>query len=283
MENGPPESSVDVLFIGDGYTAEELASGRYWMDVWRVAQFLFEEAPLSWYRDWFNVRALLLESKESGCDLTPEVDEVDTALDACLERDDQRGLWIRNEARLSQLLQLAGEADVVFVMVNEDSCSGTATTLSDLQAGSSPHPLATFSIGCPRPHEVAAHELGHAFADLGDEYIDEDLARVHGRIPRGKPNVTHHRRPSSAPWQHFLGLPGAERFTWHHEGAYYREKSLFRPWQRCRMRDSADPFCPVCCEAVARAIFRACGLEWDDAEYHRAHPLELWELEPWDG
>jgi hypothetical protein len=46
---------------------------------------------------------------------------------------------------------------------------------------------------------------------------------------------------------------------------------------------SGDPFCPVCCEAVARAIFRTCGLEWDDAEYHRAHPLELWELEPWDG
>ena len=42
------------------------------------------------------------------------------------------------------------------------------------------------------------------------------------------------------------------------------------------MRDAADPFCPVCCEELARAIQETCGIEWDDGAYHRARPLALW-------
>jgi hypothetical protein len=42
------------------------------------------------------------------------------------------------------------------------------------------------------------------------------------------------------------------------------------------MRSCDEPFCPVCCEAIARAIHAECGLPWDDAAYHDAHPLALW-------
>lgn len=43
------------------------------------------------------------------------------------------------------------------------------------------------------------------------------------------------------------------------------------------MRDHADPFCPVCCEEMAKSILAACGEPWDDAAYHKAHPLSLWK------
>ena len=43
------------------------------------------------------------------------------------------------------------------------------------------------------------------------------------------------------------------------------------------MADDRDPFCPMCCECFARALFGLCQIEWDDAAFHRAHPLALWK------
>lgn len=42
------------------------------------------------------------------------------------------------------------------------------------------------------------------------------------------------------------------------------------------MRDEEAPFCPVCCEEVAKSIQEACGILWDDAAWHEAHPLRQW-------
>src|SRR5689334_10943134 len=68
LESGPREACVDVLFVGDGYTSKELArSGKYWKDVDRCSKRLFQDAPFSSCKAHFNVRALLLESKQTGC------------------------------------------------------------------------------------------------------------------------------------------------------------------------------------------------------------------------
>ena len=42
------------------------------------------------------------------------------------------------------------------------------------------------------------------------------------------------------------------------------------------MNTLGDPFCPVCCEALAKAVFETCGAPWDEAAYDKAHPLRLW-------
>ena len=272
VENGPPEASVDVLFVGDGYTATELTpEGRYWIDVQRVAAGLFEMAPIAWYRDWFNVRALFLESKESGCDVRGGP-LVDTALDTHV-----RGmrLSIGNEERLLELLHGAGEADVVFLMVNAREEFGTAIPLDDPRTPGHPRMVAGFSAGCDDPHRMAAHEMGHALARLADEYVDPERARSGSILDKGSPNAILAGDPE--PWAHFRALPGAEAHAWSHEGALYRAEAAFRPWERCCMRYTTDPFCPVCCEALARAIYEKCGVEWDDEAYHGAHPLEGWE------
>jgi hypothetical protein len=134
------------------------------------------------------------------------------------------------------------------------------------------------SAGCPDPVGTALHEIGHSFGRLADEYEDAaglDLARM--RLLEA-PNLTAGERPSReyAPWMHFLELPGADALPWMHEGAYYRSKGWWRPWPFCRMRESHHPFCPVCSEALARAIHAACGLPFNDESYHAAHPLERW-------
>lgn len=278
LESGPSEACVDVLFVGDGYTAADLGeSGSYWGDVGRVADQLLREIPFAWYRDWFNVRAVFLESKDPGCDLDPGVDEVDTTLDICF--DDERRLALRNQEALRAAVREAGGADIVLVMVNSSGSRGTADG-----------DVALFTSRDVSAHRMALHELGHSFAGLADEYVEGPLQERYPLPPSyseiQEPNITLAGRFNAADaellrrtlkWGHFLRLPGAERFAWLHEGGYYRSRGVFRPWSACRMRDDSDPFCPVCCEELARRIHETCDLPWDDAAYHRAHPLELWE------
>ena len=72
-------------------------------------------------------------------------------------------------------------------------------------------------------------------------------------------------------------MRGAKKRKWVHEGGHYLARGVFRPWKDCMMRTMGSPFCPVCCEAVAKAIVASCGEKWDDAAYHKKHPLRLWK------
>jgi len=115
---------------------------------------------------------------------------------------------------------------------------------------------------------------------VGDGYTEKELGRS-GKywkdVERCSKRLFQERLKATVKWKHFLDLPGASKARWFHEGGYYREHGVFRPWPRCRMRDHEDPFCPVCCEQIARSIQAACGLDWDDAAWHKAHPLSEWK------
>ena len=234
---------VDLLVVGDGYTRAALDSGTYGNDVDRILGQLFAEPPFSWYREAFDVRALFLESHEPGCDDGPGVDVVDTALDTGLVGDS--GLEVRDVGALYRLVAAVGGADLVLVLVD-----------TDREAGLGRGRVATTPARTSDAAATAAHEIGHAFAALGHECRD---------AAEPDPPWARERRG------HFLELPGAGRFLWFREDASYRAR-----WSRCRMRSCDEPFCPVCSEALARVIHAECGLAWDDAAFHEAHPLALW-------
>lgn len=64
FESGPAVEKVDILIIGDGYTAAEMP--KFHRDVERLLPALFAEEPFRSRRSDFNVRALDLPSAESG-------------------------------------------------------------------------------------------------------------------------------------------------------------------------------------------------------------------------
>ena len=78
---------------------------------------------------------------------------------------------------------------------------------------------------------------------------------------------------ATAEWKRFLSLRGAKRWVWAYEGGYYRSLGVFRPFPRCMVNELGDPYCPVCCEAMAKALHAIAGTPWDQAAYDKAHPL----------
>ena len=64
MENGPPRDKVDLLLLGDGYTAAEM--GKWHADAKRLADILFSASPFKERKADFNVWAIDTPSEESG-------------------------------------------------------------------------------------------------------------------------------------------------------------------------------------------------------------------------
>jgi hypothetical protein len=64
MENGAPRDKVDLLLLGDGYTAAEM--DKWHRDARRLAETLFSTSPFRERRQDFNVWAIDTPAAESG-------------------------------------------------------------------------------------------------------------------------------------------------------------------------------------------------------------------------
>src|SRR5262245_7713188 len=145
LESGAREACVDVLFVGDGYTRTELGrAGKYWKDVERCSKRLFLDEPFASYKARFNVRALLVESADEGCDPAAGLDRADTALDSGFDAADGRLLAFHDAARLKALVEASGPTDIVFVMVNTERYGGAGSQLDEVTVRGRPLPAPTY-------------------------------------------------------------------------------------------------------------------------------------------
>lgn len=287
-ENGPAEKSVDVLFVGDGYTKRQY--GKFWRDVNRYSSRFLKEPPFLWYRDRFNIRAAFVPSRDSGCDLSPVSNKVVTLLESHFDSPTGRLLTFRRKRLLLRIARQCGQVDIIFVMVNTEKYGGAGTRLYELIVRGRPCPAPTFSARDTRSFIIAIHELGHSFGTLADGYVDEEFAGKRA-LPANERDLPHanvtragkfdassfEALRRTVKWGHFLDLPGARKRKWIFEGGYFRAQGVFRPWADCMMTNMGRPFCPVCTEELAKAIHAACGEKWDDAAFHRKYPLRLWK------
>jgi len=286
---GPPEKCVNILFVGDGYTAEH--EKKFWRDVDRYSSRLLNEPPFNWYKDKLEVRGLFVPSADRGCDLDPQATKVRTLLESHFDSPEGRLLVFKDHGRLRDLVLKAGDVDIAFVMVDVEKYGGGGSVLPEVQVRGRALPAPTFAAQDTPSFMIAIHELGHSFAGLADEYTDPEAAKIYPLPADGKDldcaNVTLAGKfdPTSfatlratLKWRHLLELPGAEQQKkWVVEGGYFRDTGVFRPWRTCMMYEFGARFCPVCMEEMAKAIVAACGDTWDDAAYHKKHPLSFWK------
>jgi hypothetical protein len=64
MKNGDPREKVDILLMGDGYTATEME--KWHQDARRMADLLFAASPFKERKSDFNVWAVDTPAEESG-------------------------------------------------------------------------------------------------------------------------------------------------------------------------------------------------------------------------
>jgi hypothetical protein len=181
QESGPPATKVDLLVLGDGYTAAE--EGKFEKDAKRLVEILLSTEPYKSRRNDFNVRGLAVPAAESGISNPRKGVWHDAPLGCSFNAfdTDRYVLTFANE----RLREAAAQApyDALLVVFNERKYGG----------GGIYNLWATCAADSEQAAYVFVHEFGHSFAALADEYYSSQVA-YEDKNPQGhepwEPNVT---------------------------------------------------------------------------------------------
>jgi len=192
FENGPATEKVDLLVIGEGYTAAELP--KFHADVTRLVGALFEEDPFKRRRSDFNVRALDLPSDASGINRPRAGAFRRTPLSTQYNIFDSERYVLTYDNRALRDAASAAPYEFLEILVNETQYGGGG--IFNFQA--------TAAVDTAFAEYVFIHEFGHHFAGLADEYYTSDVAYETGAASHPEPwepNVTALHEPATLKWK----------------------------------------------------------------------------------
>lgn len=256
VDNGSERNRWDLVVLGDGYRAEELA--KYERDVLATVDAIFETAPFDRLRAAINVHRVNVESTDSGAgDLCAGISRATFFTSNYCGRKIPHLLVADTTVALETALDEVPTMNATLLLVNSDRYGGSGGAVPVCSVAS-----AAFN--------VALHEMGHSHFGLADEYSDplapgQDVFR--GDEPP-YPNVT--ARLAALKWR-TQASPGIEIPTTNNsncssvddrpshvpltsvgafEGAFYHHCGVYRPQYDCKMRNVEADFCAVCTAVI---------------------------------
>jgi hypothetical protein len=189
QESGPPRDKVDLLLLGDGYTAAEM--DKWHADARRLTETLFAQSPFKERRRDFNVWAIDTPSDESGADRTSDGVRRRSPLRAAYDAFGSERYVLTFDNRRWREIAAKAPYEFVEIVLNDRKYGG----------GGIHNLFATVSADNAFTPYVFVHEFGHHFAGLADEYYTSDVAYgAAGTRPEPwEPNAT--ADPQAAKWK----------------------------------------------------------------------------------
>ena len=285
VDHGPDALRYNIVILGEGYRAAELA--KYHADAQAFVDALHQTAPFGDLWCAINVHRVDVLSTDSGADdpLTCGDGSAGTGATArtyfdatfCSGNAIRRLLTCDSASALAVAHAQVPATHVVLVIVNSPLYGGSGGS------------IATFSTA-PGAAEIALHEMGHSAFALADEY--EYYAGCgsgeagHDAYTGGEPvepNVTRNTNRTTLKWRSVLssgvdplpttanpnctqcdpqGNPKAASYVGAYEGARYMHCGCYRPSYDCRMRTLGQPFCLACQKAIRDTLAPYVPLAW---------------------
>ena len=188
---GEPAGKVDLLLLGDGYTAAE--RGKFEKDARRFMEMLFAATPFKEHRKDFNVWGLCPAAQESGVARPSSGIYRRSPLGAAYDTFDSERYVLTMENRAMRDVASFAPYEFVEILVNGKTYGG----------GGIFNQYATVAIDNAWAGYVGVHEFGHHFAGLADEYYTSDVSYLsqEKRTEPWEPNVTALLDPASLKWK----------------------------------------------------------------------------------
>jgi hypothetical protein len=119
VNHGNSANRIDLVIIGDGYTAADLGAGVFSRDAARALASIFSKQPYAEYEPYFNVWRVDLESPESGADHPTAGVFRATALDASLDCPGATDVCVSIPNTSNAIATTGIVPDMVLVLVND--------------------------------------------------------------------------------------------------------------------------------------------------------------------
>jgi len=191
---GDPAAKVDLLLLGEGYTAAERS--KFEKDAKRFIDVLFATPPFREHRNDFNVWGLCPPAQESGISRPSTGVYRRSPVGASYDTFGTERYVLTTDNRALRDIASFAPYEFIEILVNEATYGGggifnqySITSVDNLWSG-----------------YVGVHEFGHQFAGLADEYYTSDVAYIapNKKTEPWEPNVTALLDSSRLKWSNLV-------------------------------------------------------------------------------
>jgi hypothetical protein len=242
IDHGECGSNVNLLFMPEGYRAEEM--GLFRERVKSVMAGLVRVAAFREHANRFDAWISEIPSEESGLSDVNAVRQ--TAWGIRYGVEERRAIFWGSQAPPGRTIlqwsraKTQSSADVTIILVNSTERLGSTDR----------NRRVVFLAADASAGRGLAHELGHGLLGLADEY---DYGVCRSEQAGQSPNTT--RNSDAPPWSSIVTTAPLE-------GAEYCRTGVWKPTGVCLMHHQAEDFCPVCAGQFRDALAArgpACG------------------------
>ena len=196
-ESGDPATKLDLLILGDGYTARERS--KFERDARRLVATLFATSPFKERERDINVWGLAPAAAQSGISRPSQHTYRRSPIGATYDAFDSERYVLTFDNKAFRDIAANAPYDVVEILVNSATYGGGG--IFGLYST-----VAADSVWAPY---IFVHEFGHHIAGLADEYYTSDVAYLPAadRVEPWEPNATALLDPSALKWKDLV-TPG---------------------------------------------------------------------------
>jgi hypothetical protein len=194
IENGKTTDHVDIVILGDGYTAAEM--DKFHKDVKSLTDELFTVEPYKSRKADFNVRAVETPSATSGVNKPHPGVFSRTPLSMSYGAFDSERYALTYDNRTIRDVAASVPYDYMFILINERTYGG----------GGIFNLYSTVAADNKFSRYIFVHEFGHSFAALADEYYTSDVSYQSPEVTvePWEPNVTALFDPANLKWKELV-------------------------------------------------------------------------------
>lgn len=230
-------NGIDLVFLGDGYTIEDVRTGKFDDNLNEAIYHFFDIEPFRTYRDYFDVYIVYAYSEDSG--ISDHETTKNTKFSAKYESSNSTRMDIDHDVTFEYAKKAPLSSDLtetqITVITNSSRYAGTNWSYSD---GMSISVVPVSNLQYPNDFRgLVQHEAaGHGFGRLADEYVEN-----YSTIPESVKdelrkwqgwgffkNVDLTNDLNTILWKHLVEDP-AYSYVGAYEGGYTYASGVWRP------------------------------------------------------
>lgn len=287
---------IDIVFIGDGYDAKDIAKGTFKQNAEEGFKHFFGIEPYSTYKDYFNVHAVVSKSDDSGIGTVNTV--IDTKFGSYFTQNrikapdaDKCFRWAKRADASMDLSK-----SLVIMLMNTSTYEGVTMMYGDGSAiACCPVSTDTYPYNF---RGIIQHEAGgHGFGKLGDEYIyhnafiqtcqcldgcehpksDDDTSTSFG-VYKSKgwyKNLSMTADAKQVPWAHLIYHKNYSDKVDMYEGGYMHARGVYRSEATSCMNNNIPYYSAISRQAIVERIKAYAGEPFDFDDFVAKDSFEV--------